>query len=88
MVEQINFYKAKLKYEIDSWDLFDKLNSKEQVVVIDTRSNEAFERGHIPEAINISHRTMNQETYGKLDKNIFTLPTAMKLDATPRPKER
>ena len=71
MEEQIKYYQAKLKYEIDSWDLFDKLNSKEEVVVIDTRSNEAFEREHIPGAINIPYRTMNEQSCEKLDKNVF-----------------
>ena len=71
MEKQINFYQAKLKYEIDSWDLFEKLNSKEQVVVIDTRSIEAYEREHITGAINIPHRTMNEQSCEKLDKNVF-----------------
>lgn len=71
MDEQINYYQAKLKYEIDSWDLFDKLNRKEQIQIIDAHLNEAFEQEHIPGAINIPHRTMNEKTCSKLNKNIL-----------------
>jgi len=71
MQEQIKYYQAKLKYEIDSWDLNDKLNNNERVVIIDTRSPKAFLHEHIPGAINIPHRTMNTESLQKLDKNVL-----------------
>lgn len=69
MEKQIKFYQEKLEYEIDSWDLFESINSKQNIAVVDTRSEEAFNHEHIPEAINIPHRTMNQESTKQLDKN-------------------
>ena len=71
MENQIEYYQAKLKYEIDSWDLYKKLGTEEKVIVIDTRSKEAFEIEHIPGAINIPHRTMSEDTTKHLDKNIL-----------------
>ncbi len=68
-MNQIEFYEAKLKYETDSWDLFEALNARQGVVVIDVRSVEAFESEHIPYAINIPHRTMSEETTGHLNKS-------------------
>lgn len=68
-MDQIDFYRAKLQYETDSWDLSESLNSGEAVVVIDARSSEAYEFEHIPTAINIPHRTMTAETTNHLDKN-------------------
>lgn len=73
MNEQINFYKAKLQYEIDSWDLFEKQNKAEEIVVIDTRSKEAFKKEHIPGAVNIPHRTMNASTTAHLNKSILCI---------------
>jgi len=70
MNNQINYYEEKLKYEIDSWDLKVALDAKEKVIAIDARSKEAYEYSHIPSAINIPHKTMNQETTANLDKNI------------------
>ncbi len=67
-MEQIEFYKAKLSYETDSWDLSESLKSAENIVVIDTRSKEAYEIEHIPSAINIPHRTMKIDTTSHLDK--------------------
>ena len=68
MDDQLNHYSNKLAYEIDSWDLSVALEAGEQIVVIDTRSPEAFQREHIPGAINIPHRTMSAESTSRLDR--------------------
>ena len=62
-MNQIEFYKAKLNYETDAWDLFEALNNGEPIVVIDARSAEAYEIEHIPTSINIPHRTMSEGNY-------------------------
>ena len=59
---QISHYQNKLQYEIDAWDLHQALRNKEDVVVIDARSPEAYQREHIPGAVNFPHRTMTKET--------------------------
>ena len=68
MDDQINFYEAKLRFETDSWDLFESLRSSENVIVVDARSPEAYENEHIPSAINIPHRTMTEEMTAPLDR--------------------
>lgn len=68
MNDQFTFYELKLKYEIDSWDLHESLKHNEQVIVIDTRSEEVYQREHIPGAVNLPHRTMNADTTRKLNK--------------------
>jgi len=68
MRDQIQFYKDKLNYEIDSWDLFEALNKGENIIVIDARSSEAYEIEHIPSAINLPHRQMNTNSTAHLDK--------------------
>ena len=65
---QIAHYENKLKYETDSWDLYEALSKNENIVVIDTRSPEAYEVEHIPSSINIPHRTVSQETTKDLEK--------------------
>jgi rhodanese-related sulfurtransferase len=67
MEKQIAHYENKLKYETDSWDLFDGLSKNENIVVIDARSPEAYELEHIPSSINIPHRTMSDDTTRALD---------------------
>jgi rhodanese-related sulfurtransferase len=66
--EQLKHYSSKLAYEIDSWDLKVARESGERVMVIDTRSPQAFEAEHIPGAVSLPHRTMNAATTAKLDK--------------------
>ena len=68
MEDQINFYEMKLRFETDSWDLFEELNSSKNVIVIDARSPEAFAKEHIPGAVNMPHRTMSEETTSHFDK--------------------
>ena len=70
MNEQIKYYEDKLKYEIDSWDLSEALKAS-KTVVIDARSKSAYEIEHIPTALNIPHRTMNEETTKHLDKDML-----------------
>ena len=65
---QLKYYSDKLAYEIDSWDLNVALEAGERIVVIDARSSEAFQREHIPGAINVPHRTMSAESTSRLDR--------------------
>ncbi len=69
MKDQIAHYENKLKYETDSYDLWESITLGKDVVVVDARSEEAYAERHIPGAINIPHRTMDPETTGHLDKN-------------------
>ncbi len=69
MKKQQKYYAQKLKYEIDSWDLNDSINSGKAIKVIDTRSFKAFENEHIPGAIHLPHREMNNETTADFTKN-------------------
>lgn len=68
MDDQIRHYEEKLNYETDSWDLNDAIQHGENIVVIDARSAEAFIEEHIPGAMSLPHRTMNQETTSHLDR--------------------
>ncbi len=68
MDEQLRHYERKLAFETDSWDLKVALDSGESIIVIDARSPEAYQKEHIPGAINIPHRKMNAETTKLLNK--------------------
>ena len=73
MNEHLSHYDQKLAFETDSWDVKVALESGENIVVIDARSAEAYQKEHIPGAINIPHRTMNQETTKHLDKAVLVV---------------
>ena len=62
MQDQLTYYQQKLQYETDSWDVSEAINKGEDIVVIDARSPEAYQQEHIPGAINLPHRTMNEES--------------------------
>ena len=62
MEEQLQYYQNKLAYEIDSWDLKVALDAKDNVIVVDARSPQAYAAEHIPGAINIPHRQMSLES--------------------------
>lgn len=67
-MNQADFYQAKLNFETDSWDLFEDLRMKKDVVVVDARSSEAFDLERIPTSINIPHQTMSDLTTSHLSK--------------------
>jgi rhodanese-related sulfurtransferase len=73
MEEQLNFYEKKLAFEIDSWDLKVAMESGESIIVIDARSPEAYLKEHIPGAINIPHRKMNEETTSGLSRTALVV---------------
>jgi rhodanese-related sulfurtransferase len=65
---QIEYYQNKLDFEMDPFDLFNALENGENVVPLDTRRTLGFDKEHIPKAINIPHREMNESTTRHLDK--------------------
>jgi len=71
MNAQINHYEKKLAFEMDPSDLFDALTNGEKVIALDARKAYRFEAEHIPGAINIPHREMNEESTQHLDKNVL-----------------
>lgn len=73
MNDQIMHYEHKLAFETDSWDLKVALESGENVVVIDARSPEAYQKEHIPAAINLPHRQMNEVTTQHLDRRVLVV---------------
>jgi rhodanese-related sulfurtransferase len=73
MNEQARYYADKLAYEIDSWDLKVALEGGERIVVVDARSPQSFQRGHVPGAINIPHRAMSLETTAHIDKSALVV---------------
>jgi rhodanese-related sulfurtransferase len=71
MKTAIDHYQNKLSFEMDPSDLFGALEAGEQVIVIDTRKPFGFEREHIPGAINLPHREMNEQTTTGFDKKFI-----------------
>lgn len=64
-----DFYQAKLAFETDSYDVFVALRDKQNWIVIDARSAEAFSKEHIPGAVSLHHKKMAPETTAHLDKS-------------------
>ena len=73
MDEQIRHYEDKLAFEIDSWDLAVAREAGERVIVVDARSPEAFRREHIPGAVNLPHRTIDERTTRALDREALVV---------------
>jgi rhodanese-related sulfurtransferase len=73
MDDQLRHYENKLAFETDSWDLKVALESGQSVIVIDARSPEAYQKEHIPSAINIPHRKMNEQTTKGLDRTALVV---------------
>ncbi len=69
MNNQINYYREKLEYEWDSADLFENLEKRTDIVVIDTRKEFAYDQEHIPSSINFPHRTMDEETTTHMNRS-------------------
>lgn len=71
MNEQLKHYQDKLKFEIDSADLFEALKKGEKIMAIDARKVEGYKLEHIPGAISLPHRNMEEKSTSHLDKGIL-----------------
>jgi rhodanese-related sulfurtransferase len=61
-------YRDKLEFETDAWDLNEMLRTGQNVVVVDARSEAAYENEHIPQAVSFPHRRIDVESTRDLDR--------------------
>lgn len=66
-------YENKLAYEIDAWDLQQALAQSGTagapvLILVDTRSPQAYQEEHLPGAINLPHRTMDATSTAHLNR--------------------
>lgn len=60
----------KLSFHADAWDVAEDMRTGiDSIVVIDTRSEALYARGHVPGAISFPHRTMTAESTAALDRS-------------------
>jgi rhodanese-related sulfurtransferase len=64
----VQFFRDKLEFETDAWDLNEMLRAGQEVVIIDARSTDAYFAAHLPGAISLPHRTMNRESTAGLSQ--------------------
>ena len=52
-----------LQFETDCWDVHASMQGRERAfVLLDVRSPESYARGHLPNAVNLPHRLLNERT--------------------------
>lgn len=67
-ISQIEYFQAKLDYEMDSADLYAAMELDDRMVVVDGRSASAYANEHIPGAISLPHREISDSSSGSLDR--------------------
>ena len=64
------YYQNKLEYETDPSDVHEDMeNGIDGFIVVDARSRESFERSHVPRAVSIPYRTIDEGSTRNLSKN-------------------
>jgi rhodanese-related sulfurtransferase len=57
----VTHFQALLRYETDCWDVHESLgHANAGFVVLDVRSPDLYAKGHVPRAINLPHRLINE----------------------------
>jgi rhodanese-related sulfurtransferase len=69
MNSAIEHYQNKLAFEMDPSDLFAAIEAGEKIIALDARKAFAFEKEHIPGAVNLPHREMSAKTTADFDKD-------------------
>jgi rhodanese-related sulfurtransferase len=64
-----------LAYETDCWDVHHAItNDKKDFVLLDVRSEEYFEAGHVPTAVNLPHWKINEPSLAEFpDGTLFVV---------------
>ena len=62
-----DYFRAKLAHETDAWDLRVMLRERNDMVIIDARSDAAYAQEHIPQAVSFPHSKMNAASTKNLD---------------------
>jgi len=68
MDDPIKYFSDKLEHETDSWDLKTAIEKGENIVVVDVRSPQSFQKERIPGAVNVPHRTMTTVSTRSFDR--------------------
>jgi len=67
--EAAAFFHAKISFETDPFDVWEALQSGEtRFVIIDTRSRESYTEGHVPGAMSLPWREMNEATIASIPR--------------------
>ena len=64
-------FENKLKFETDSWDVNQAMEEKGKMIVIDARSEEAYDNEHIPQSISLHYQIMDEQSTAHLDKEFL-----------------
>ncbi|MFC7421094.1 rhodanese-like domain-containing protein [Iodobacter arcticus] len=68
--ESAAYLADKLRFHTDAADLASDLYVQHpEIIALDTRSSEAYGRGHIPGAISFPHRLMDEASTAQLDRS-------------------
>ncbi|HTO87012.1 MAG TPA: rhodanese-like domain-containing protein [Thermoanaerobaculia bacterium] len=62
--ETLARFQDRFRFETDCADVHAGLEARPDFVLVDARSAGAFEKGHVPGAVNIPHRTITAQTMG------------------------
>ena len=70
-MDQLAFYRAKLAFEIDSWDVADQLAQGALLQLVDGRSPAAFATETLPGAMNLPHRSITADSTAHLSRELL-----------------
>jgi rhodanese-related sulfurtransferase len=69
--EAASYMLHKLSFHADAWDVAEDLrHGITSIIVIDTRSEALYAKGHVPGAINFPHRRMDAQSTAALDRSM------------------
>jgi rhodanese-related sulfurtransferase len=70
--EALRHFERRLAFETDCWDVYAALRGGHTgFVVLDVRSPEAFAAGHVPGAVNLPHRRINERKLSGYAANVL-----------------
>jgi rhodanese-related sulfurtransferase len=66
------YFESLLSFETDCWDVHEAIQSSEPgFALLDVRSPDLFAAGHVPGAVNLPHRRINERNLARYDPGLL-----------------
>lgn len=69
MTDALAYFTAKLDHETDASDVFDAQRAREPFTLVDVRSGDAWDQGHVVGAVHLPHREIAQRAASEIDRD-------------------
>lgn len=68
--DALSYFETLMSFETDCWDVNHAIsNQRQDFILLDVRSEDAYAQGHLPESLNLPHHKLSEETLAQFARD-------------------